>query len=370
MLVPIDLIDPNPFVQRVDPQDEVSELSESLDLHGQLTPVKLRVNPHHKGRYQLVYGHRRLAAAKRLKWTHIEADVRPLSDEQMIVQALIENTQRKNLSDYEEALIFHKLHKEYNKTYEEIATLVGKSKTYVAQHIAMLNLFGQEYEGDEEARQLLQKLTERQARIIARVRDPKERFQLAKLVIRENLCPKEADKLIGRPRHSLEEKGRKEAKDKVDVSDEEKIELLLDSLFDCMNRKFIHPLTTLRDEKDFSLFDDFPPYIKLCYREALRHNFDLLGKWRGTLQISYTDREIKVYGETALVTMYVHYKVHLYGKSFHSISRVSLFFVKKHNKWRIVHEHWSAVDPEQLVKKEGRAQTRFQPSILRVRKVR
>lgn len=191
-------IEPTSGIGRMLEDSETIDLLDSMQSVGQLTPIKVRPHPTRAGKYQLVYGHRRYFAALRLGWETIKAEVEDLDDEAMLQQAIVENIQRKDLTDYEKALLFEQLHLDFKRTYEEIARLVGKSKQYVANHLAMLRLFDRKkIEEDKELKNLLLQLTEHHCRILARLLTEEERLRMAKLIVHEKLCVRETDKLVG-----------------------------------------------------------------------------------------------------------------------------------------------------------------------------
>lgn len=86
-----------------DLDDDITELRESIAKHGQQVPILLRPHPTLSGRYQVVYGRRRLAAIRRLG-TPIKALVRTLSDEEAVLAQGQENNLRKDPSFIEKAL--------------------------------------------------------------------------------------------------------------------------------------------------------------------------------------------------------------------------------------------------------------------------
>ena len=83
--------------------DDVAELRESIAKHGQQVPILLRPHPTLSGRYQVVYGRRRLAALRGLG-TPVKALVRTLSDEEAVLAQGQENNLRKDPSFIEKAL--------------------------------------------------------------------------------------------------------------------------------------------------------------------------------------------------------------------------------------------------------------------------
>ena len=86
-----------------DTDEELRELAQSIATSGQQVPVLVRPHPDQPGRYQMAYGHRRLAAVLRLN-IPIKAVVRPLSDAELVVAQGKENVERRNLTFIERAL--------------------------------------------------------------------------------------------------------------------------------------------------------------------------------------------------------------------------------------------------------------------------
>ncbi|MCA0270873.1 MAG: plasmid partitioning protein RepB [Proteobacteria bacterium] len=101
--VPADLIDGAGIRDRLDhDEDGIAALAESLRLHGQQVPVLLRHSPNVEGRYDIVYGRRRVAALRQLG-RPVKAMVRDLNDRDLIVAQGQENSARKDLSFIEKA---------------------------------------------------------------------------------------------------------------------------------------------------------------------------------------------------------------------------------------------------------------------------
>ncbi|TIX87715.1 plasmid partitioning protein RepB [Rhizobium sp. P44RR-XXIV] len=99
-----DLVDGSFVTDRleIDPV-ELGQLVEQIREHGQQVPILVRPHPEARGRYQVAYGHRRLAAAKELR-IKVRAVVRQLTDDQLVVSQGQENSARTNLSYIERAL--------------------------------------------------------------------------------------------------------------------------------------------------------------------------------------------------------------------------------------------------------------------------
>ena len=102
--VPADLIDDAGLPDRLDADDAgLAALAESIRAYGQQVPVLLRHSPNFEGRYEVVYGRRRVAAMKRLGLP-VRAMLRTLTNRDLIVAQGQENTARKDLSFVEKAL--------------------------------------------------------------------------------------------------------------------------------------------------------------------------------------------------------------------------------------------------------------------------
>ncbi len=99
------LVDPSFAADRLAPTDdaEYRRLVASVRAAGQLAPILVRPHPDRPGRYQVAYGHRRLAAAAELGMA-VRAVVRPLSDVDLVVAQGKENAERRSLSFIERAL--------------------------------------------------------------------------------------------------------------------------------------------------------------------------------------------------------------------------------------------------------------------------
>lgn len=102
--VPADLIDDAGLPDRLDADEAgIAALAESIRQHGQQVPVLLRHSPNYEGRYEVVYGRRRVAALRRLGLP-VRAMLRDLDDRALIVAQGQENAARKDLSFIEKAM--------------------------------------------------------------------------------------------------------------------------------------------------------------------------------------------------------------------------------------------------------------------------
>src|SRR5512139_1919162 len=136
--VPLSKIVRNPAQPRThfDPAS-IKELADSIRERGVLQPVLIRPAGDH---YQLVAGERRFLAAQEAGFSSIPAIVRPLTDRESLLIALIENVQRENLNPVDEARAYYRLAAEYGLPHEEIAKRVGKDRSTVSNIIRFNNL--------------------------------------------------------------------------------------------------------------------------------------------------------------------------------------------------------------------------------------
>jgi ParB family chromosome partitioning protein len=120
----------------------LEELAASIAARGVIQPIIVRPHPDGEG-YQLVAGERRWRAAQKARLHEIPALVRDLSDREVMALALIENLQREDLNPVEEARAYHRLSEEEGMLQVDIAKLVEKSRSHVANMMRLMSLPGQ-----------------------------------------------------------------------------------------------------------------------------------------------------------------------------------------------------------------------------------
>ena len=128
-----------PFRSRVSIDGpDFEELVESVKEHGILEPLVVRMLK--TGFYEIVAGERRFRAAEQAGLKAVPTVIRPLTDEQAYEVQLIENIQRKDLSDMEKARMLDYMVKNFNCTQEHLAKKLGKTQGWISQHLAMLQI--------------------------------------------------------------------------------------------------------------------------------------------------------------------------------------------------------------------------------------
>ncbi|AKH43341.1 ParB family chromosome partitioning protein [Altererythrobacter atlanticus] len=118
--------------------EALEELAASIASRGVIQPVIVR--PMKGGRYQLVAGERRWRAAQKAQLHEIPALIRDLEERDVMALALIENIQREDLNPIEEARAYQRLAESEDMTQAEIARLVEKSRSHVANLQRLLAL--------------------------------------------------------------------------------------------------------------------------------------------------------------------------------------------------------------------------------------
>jgi ParB family chromosome partitioning protein len=117
----------------------LDELAASIAARGVIQPIIVRPHPEGSG-FQLVAGERRWRAAQRARLHEIPALVRTLSDREVMALALIENLQREDLNPVEEARAYHRLSEDEGMIQIDIAKMVEKSRSHIANMMRLMTL--------------------------------------------------------------------------------------------------------------------------------------------------------------------------------------------------------------------------------------
>ena len=137
-MISITDIQKNPYQPRKEFDGEkLHELAQSIKENGVIQPIIVRQSP--VIGYEILAGERRYRASLLAGLRSIPAVVKQLSDQEMMVQSIIENLQRENLNPIEEARAYESL-VEKGFTHAEIADKMGKSRPYISNSIRLLSL--------------------------------------------------------------------------------------------------------------------------------------------------------------------------------------------------------------------------------------
>ncbi|GAB1580236.1 ParB/RepB/Spo0J family partition protein [Phyllobacterium phragmitis] len=139
--VPIEFISRNPRnPRRVFTDAELEDLAQSIREHGVVQPVVVRPAPGSPDRYELIAGERRWRAAQRAGLDALPIILRDVDDRVALELAIIENVQRADLNPVEEAAGYQQLIEEHGYTQADLAQVIGKSRSHVANTLRLLKL--------------------------------------------------------------------------------------------------------------------------------------------------------------------------------------------------------------------------------------
>ncbi|EGP09409.1 Chromosome partitioning protein ParB [Bradyrhizobiaceae bacterium SG-6C] len=139
--VPIEFLKANPRNPRRTFSDaELDELSSSIKQHGVIQPIVVRPVKGAADRYEIIAGERRWRASQRAGLHDVPIVTVEVTDSAALEIAIIENVQRSDLNAMEEAQGYHALATEYKHSAEDIAKLVGKSRSHVANMMRLTRL--------------------------------------------------------------------------------------------------------------------------------------------------------------------------------------------------------------------------------------
>ena len=207
---PIEHIRANPAnPRRVFLDNELQDLTNSIIEHGIVQPILVRtIKGEDLGgaKFEIIAGERRWRAAQKAGLHDIPILIREVEDRQALEIAIIENVQRSDLNSVEEALGYQQLMNEYDYTQNNLAQVIGKSRSHVANTLRLLKL-------PEEVRGFISsgELSAGHARTLITSENP---GQLAKRIISEGLSVRQAESLSQIP-DKLETKSAKFAKGSV-----------------------------------------------------------------------------------------------------------------------------------------------------------
>ncbi|MBN1535315.1 MAG: ParB/RepB/Spo0J family partition protein [Anaerolineales bacterium] len=190
IFIPIEDISPNPRQPRIsfDPE-EINELAASISAHGVLQPLIVTQSDQFGG-YQLIAGQRRWMASRQAGLLTVPAIIRPVTEQERLEIALIENVQRTDLNPLEAAEAFRQLSEDFSLSHEEIAFRVGKNRATITNTLRLLKL------PDEAKNCLLQnQISEGHARVLLSLPTPQAQSALLKTILDRNLNVRQAEEL-------------------------------------------------------------------------------------------------------------------------------------------------------------------------------
>ena len=193
---------PNPYQPRHDfNQNALEELAKSIKQNGVLQPIIVRKSQV-KG-YEIVAGERRFRASKIAGLETIPGIVRDFDEKVMMQVAILENLQREDLTALEEADAYHMMMEKLSLTQEKVAQELGKSRSYIANHLRLRSL-------PQATKDLLQEgsLSMGQARTLLGLKDPGAINRLAKKAVKDKLTVRQLEQEVA----DFNQEGKKKAK--------------------------------------------------------------------------------------------------------------------------------------------------------------
>jgi ParB family chromosome partitioning protein len=186
--IPIEQLHPGRYQPRreFDPES-LNALTESIKSQGILQPLLVRRHPEIADAYEIIAGERRWRAAQAAQLHEVPVIIRELGDRETLEIALVENIQRQDLNPLEEAEGYRRLLEEFGHTQEDLARVVGKSRSHIANSLRLLTL-------PETVRVMLNdgRLTAGHARALLNAGDPEG---LAEEVAKRGLNVRQTEKL-------------------------------------------------------------------------------------------------------------------------------------------------------------------------------
>lgn len=183
-------------------EDELAALTESIRAKGVMQPLLVRRAPAADDRYEIIAGERRWRAAQMAGCHELPVVVYALSDREALEVALLENVQRQDLTPLEEAEGYRRLLDEFGHTQDELARIVGKSRSHLANLLRLLDL-------PAPLRAMLEngQLSAGHARALLGARDP---GPLAREVVARGLNVRQTEALVRNERQSIKLAGPKQ----------------------------------------------------------------------------------------------------------------------------------------------------------------
>ncbi|GJD93927.1 ParB/RepB/Spo0J family partition protein [Methylobacterium iners] len=190
--VAVEFLRPNPRNPRrrfADP--ELEELATSIRLRGIIQPMVVRALAGVPDTYEIVAGERRWRAAQRAGLTEVPVVVVEIDDRTSLEYAILENVQRADLNAIEEAAGYERLMNEFRYTQGELAEILGKSRSHLANTLRLLQLPS----GIQE-RVAAGEITAGHARALLSVKDPEA---VSRRIVAEGLSVRDVEALVATP---------------------------------------------------------------------------------------------------------------------------------------------------------------------------
>jgi len=211
--IAIDKIKPNRHQPRLNfNEDKLQELAESIKQNGLLEPI-LVIQSIAPGEYELIAGERRLRASKIAGLKDIKAIVKTsASDKEKLDIALIENIQREDLNPIEEANAYKKYAEDYKYTQEQIAQIVNKNRSVIANTMRLLNL-----PNNIQNMIISGAISSGHGRMLAGITDENKLQELVKQIIEQGLTVRDIENIVSVSKNNAKNPKTEKVKD-IEIS--------------------------------------------------------------------------------------------------------------------------------------------------------
>jgi len=186
--LPVSLLHPGKFQPRKHFDEEsLKELANSIEKSGIIQPIVVRKDTN-EGGYEIIAGERRWRASKIAKLNSVPVIIRDLDNKQCLEIAIIENIQRQDINPIEEGEAYKKLIDEFSYTHEELASVIGKSRSHITNMIRMLSL-------SDSIKKMIneKKISMGHARALINVENAED---IAERIVSRSLSVRQTEKLI------------------------------------------------------------------------------------------------------------------------------------------------------------------------------
>ena len=183
-------------------EDALAELADSIRRHGLQEPIVARRNS--RGELEIVAGERRCRAAVMADAEKVPVFLREVSDNDLLLLALIENLQRHDLNPIEQAEAYQTLMQDFGWTHEQLAGEVGRSRAAVTNTLRLLNL-------PDPVRQMVSEgiLSTGHAKVLLGLDSPQAITRLARRIVEEDLSVRQTESLVNAVRRERRQSARK-----------------------------------------------------------------------------------------------------------------------------------------------------------------
>jgi ParB family transcriptional regulator, chromosome partitioning protein len=208
--VPVEFLRPNPRNPRKKfAEVDLAALAGSIRQRGIVQPIVVRALPNVPDAFEIVAGERRWRAAQMAGLHEVPVAIVEADDKTSLEYAILENVQRSDLNAIEEATGYERLMGEFGYTQADLATILGKSRSHLANTLRLLHL-------PAPIQQLVidNRITAGHARALLSVADPEK---VAKQILEKNLTVRDVEEIAYADHGNAEPKpSRRRAKPEKD----------------------------------------------------------------------------------------------------------------------------------------------------------